>query len=154
MTMDHIRKATAADIPGVLEVERLSFPHPWTEGNFTAALQNIFLVYDAGQIDGFIVACGEGDNRQGFILKVAVKPANRGRGIGSQLMLRALALLKETGTEDVKLEVKIIRPEAKRFYEKFGFEMVKVVTGDEDYEDDSLAFYEMRLNLREGTSAA
>jgi len=142
-----IRPATMADLPRVLEIEALSFPLPWTETHFASALKNLFLVHQEDRITGFLVALADAATRGATILKVAVHPEARRRGVGTRLMRAALARFRELGLRRVELDVKIIRPEALKFYEKFGFQTVRVIPGDPEDDDDALAFYGLRLEL-------
>lgn len=146
--METIRPARREDLPRVLEIEALSFPLPWTEGYFAAALKNIFLVCEEAGVSGFLVALADASTRKASILKVAVHPESRRRGVGSRLMQAALDRLWELGMRQVELDVKIIRPEALKFYEKFGFQTIRVIPHDpDDDDDDAMAFYGMRLTL-------
>lgn len=53
------------------------------------------------------------------IERVAVLPAYRGRGIGRQLMEKAICWIQKQGCHEVKINAQI---HAKQFYEKLGFQ--------------------------------
>jgi ribosomal-protein-alanine N-acetyltransferase len=140
-----VRPAVTADLPRILAIENLCFDKQWGESNFIPALKDIFLVYEQEEIWGFIIACSCEIARRGVIMRVAVHPEARGRGVASMLLSRALAILKEKKVACVELDVEITKTDVKRLYEKFGFKTLKVVNPDLDYEDE--AFYVMKLRF-------
>jgi ribosomal-protein-alanine N-acetyltransferase len=140
-----IRPAVPADLPRILEIESLCFDKPWGEANFSPALKDLFFVYEQEKILGFIIACYCEITLRGVIMKVAVHPQARGRGIASLLMSQVLAALKEKKVATLELDVEILKTNAQRLYEKFGFKTLEVLNPDADYEDD--AFYIMGLQL-------
>jgi ribosomal-protein-alanine N-acetyltransferase len=144
-SVDHIRPALPADLPQILEIERLSFDKQWREGYFCPAFQDTFFVYEEERILGFIIACICESAQKGTIMRVAVHPEARSKGIASQLIVRALATLKEKQVISVELDVETSKSEVKRLYEKLGFQTLKVVSVDYDYEDE--AFYIMELRF-------
>ena len=141
----HIRPAVPEDLPQILVVERLCFDKQWQESEFRPALRDIFFVYEEDQVLGFIIACCCEIAKKGVIMRVAVHPEAQGRGIASQLMQKALNILRERNVTCVELDVEITKTDVKRLYEKFGFKTLKVVNIDSDYEND--AFYIMKLRF-------
>ncbi|AEB08862.1 GNAT family N-acetyltransferase [Desulfobacca acetoxidans] len=140
-----IRLAVPEDLPQILAVERLCFDKQWQESEFRPALRDIFFVYEEDQVLGFIIACCCEIAKKGVIMRVAVHPEAQGRGIASQLMQKALNILRERKVTCVELDVEITKTDVKRLYEKFGFKTLKVVNIDSDYEND--AFYIMKLRF-------
>lgn len=140
-----IRFAVTADLPQILDIERLCFEKQWREGYFCPAFNDIFFVYEEDRILGFIIACICETAQKGTIMRVAVHPQARGRGIASCLIERALATLKEKQVFFVELDVETSKAGVRKLYEKFGFQTLKVVNVDYDYEDE--AFYIMELRL-------
>ena len=141
----NIRPAEPADLPQILEIERLCFDKQWREGYFCPAFRDTFFVYEEERILGFIIACTCETAQKGTIMRVAVHPQARGRGIASRLIARALATLREKQVISVELDVETSKSEVKRLYEKLGFHTLKVVNIDCDYEDE--AFYIMELRF-------
>jgi ribosomal-protein-alanine N-acetyltransferase len=78
-------------------------------------------------------------------MRVAVHPEARGRGIASRLITKALEVLQEKLVDSVELDVETSKSDVKRLYEKLGFQALKVVNVDCDYEDE--AFYIMELRF-------
>ncbi len=141
-----IRAAAPEDLGRILEIERLCFDKQWDRANFAAALKDMFFVYEEEGIVGFIVACFCNIAQRGVIMRVAVHPEARGRGIASRLMTKALDELRARDVNCVELDVEIVKTEVKNLYEKFGFKTLKVVNVDCDYEND--AFFMMKLKLK------
>ena len=116
----HLRPATEADLPALLEIEQQSFSHPnWTADDF---LENDCTVAEIdGEIGGFLVAreIFPGDATsppEREILNLAVAVPFRRRGVAS-------ALLKyELGRKAICfLEVRESNLAAQKLYRKFGF---------------------------------
>lgn len=139
-----IRAASERDLDAILEIERASFEKPWDRAKCAAALGDVFLVLDEGQVVGFLSACCPAVGDVATIMKIAVHPAHRGRGIATSLMEAALEELRKRQFKEVELHVDILRAGAIRLYERLGFTVRKVVTAD--YEENE-AFYEMKLAL-------
>ena len=144
-----IRFAKKNDIDKVLEIEGLSFLQPWDYHTFKLALDDIFLVFDEQEILGFLIAVCCARNIRATIMKMAVHPEHRRKGIATTLLNQVLEILKEKKIIDVCLNVEIIRKPAIALYEKFGFQITKTI--HMDYEDDLAddAFYIMKLIIAE-----
>ena len=127
-----IRHAEIRDLERVAEIERLSFPNPWTPYYLENALLDFFLVYDDGEVQGYLAATCRDQDEKATILKVAVHPEARGRGIASALVQGALQAFEDRGIKHVELDVKIISAGAVHLYEKFGFRIQRMVTVDVD----------------------
>ena len=143
------RLANQNDIDKVLEIENLSFLQPWDYHIFKLALNDIFLVFDEQDILGYSIAVCCSKNIRATIMKMAVHPEHRRKGIATALLNRVLDILKKREIVDVCLNVEIIRKPAIALYEKFGFKIVQTI--HLDYEDDLAddAFYIMKLILDE-----
>ena len=141
----HLRPASEPDLDKVMEIERASFVDQWDYPQFKAALKDIFLVYDEEQIAGFIIACYCQLAKRGIILRIAVEPSQRGKGIAKALLREALTKLKDYDTIEVELSVDIVKTGAIKLYEKFGFRVMQVVSMNYDNANES--FYMMKLNL-------
>ncbi len=140
-----IRHATETDLPRICEIERLSFEKQWDYEKFKTALQDEFFVLEEGEILGFLSACCSPLTNTAIILKIAVHPDHRGRGIATRLIAAAVARLKALKMTEVELHVEIVKTGAIHLYERLGFKIRRVVTAD--YEDEE-AFYEMKLKLQ------
>jgi ribosomal-protein-alanine N-acetyltransferase len=140
-----IRTARLEDLSQVLEIEGQCFDKQWDLFNFKASLEDVFLVCDeGGRIIGFLVACCCRVSRRGMILRVAVDPAHRRRGVAMALLHEAFEHLEERDVHDVDLDVDVLKSGALCLYEKAGFKIVEILTLDPEGDD---CFYIMRKNL-------
>jgi ribosomal-protein-alanine N-acetyltransferase len=144
-----VRFADKSDLVQVVEIERLSFSDPWGHHYFKTVLHDIFLVFGEQDITGFLVAVCCHKNIRATIMKMAVHPEHRRKGIATALLDQVIEILDEKKIIDVCLNVEITRKPAIALYEKFGFKITKTI--HMDYEDDLSddAFYIMQLILAE-----
>jgi ribosomal-protein-alanine N-acetyltransferase len=141
-----IRFATASDLERILEIERLAFDSQWSQVQFSASLKDLFLVFEAEeQILGFLIACTCEVAKRAIIMRIAVHPDHRGRGIGSQLIAASLEQFKQRDLKCVELDVDIVKNGAIKLYEKFGFKVMRVATVNHD---EDTGFLIMKLLLR------
>ena len=118
-----LRDATTEDVTAVLEIERLSFSDPWTEGMLVSALDDGFdftvLLYENTPIGYSIL-----DRRvqgEAELHNIAITPAFRGKGASRLLMDKLIEDAKQHGAENVFLEVRANNTAAKELYKKYGF---------------------------------
>lgn len=78
-----------------------------------------FVAADDSLIVGTVLAGFDG--HRGWIYSLAVRSDHRKRGIGSDLMKRALSELKDLGCLKVNLQVEGDNADVVSFYEKVGF---------------------------------
>lgn len=126
-----IRKMTEADLPSVLEIDRLSFPVPWSERTYRFELKNnhaarlkVAEVFENGKmcIIGYVGFWFIVD--EAHISTLAVHPNYRGKGIGEHLLQDALDDAVMRGAQVATLEVRISNDAAVQLYKKFGFEII------------------------------
>lgn len=133
----NIRLFKDSDLKRVLEIERNSFPEPWSE--------NIFKLISGKRSIDFLVAQYETEiigyiissivirlNRKfervktGYIMNLAVDEKYRNHGIGSMLLQSILK--KFSGkVSKIFLEVRRSNLAAVRFYSKFNFKVAKMM---------------------------
>lgn len=122
----HIRDATGRDLPRIIEIERLSFPSPWTLASFERELTLPFsrimvaLPAESNVIAGFLCRWLIAD--ECHILNVAVHPDSRRMGIGSVLISEAISEARSKEAGVVTLEVRRSNLAARQLYRKFEFE--------------------------------
>ena len=95
--------------------------------------ETCFVAEEDGNIAGVIIAGNDG--RRGYIYHTAVNPDYRRRGIGSELVDKALNALKSLGINKVALVVFSRNENGNAFWEKVGF----TVRDDLTYRNISLA---------------
>jgi ribosomal-protein-alanine N-acetyltransferase len=123
-----IREATAADLPRLVELELTAFADPWPVTLLAGELTHpaSFLLVAAGGDGGacspaagyasFRQAAGEAE-----LLRVAVEPRLRGRGIARQLIAAGLDRLRAGGARRCHLEVRPDNTSALAAYRALGF---------------------------------
>jgi len=130
----HIRNATDRDLPRILEIERLSFPAPWTLASFqrelTLPFSRIIVALpaasggpghdDGGTIAGFLCRWLVAD--ECHILNIAVHPESRRLKIGTVLITEAINEAKLSSAGVVTLEVRRSNLPARQLYRKLYFE--------------------------------
>ena len=120
-----IRKMTAADVPAVAQLDRLSFSLPWPERSFhfevSANPASRCYVADLDrQIVGAIVAWLLVD--EVHIATIATHPDFRRRGIAQALLAHVLEIAADEGAISSFLEVRESNLGAQALYRKFGYE--------------------------------
>lgn len=147
-----VRFAAESDLPRIMEIERLSFPvrKQWDVGDFQEAMRDLFFVFVDGEISGFLVAhCREKENR-GIILRVAVHPGCRGRGVATRLIESAIGSFREMDIREVEIDVEIVKGGAIQLYERVGFRIIRGIPMDENntMSNENGSYYIMKMDLR------
>ncbi len=119
-----------ADVAAVIEIERLAYPFPWTEGILRDCLRVGYAccVLELGAVlVGYgIIASGAGE---AHLLNVCVREEFRGRGFGRVLIEHLLSLAAAAAATAVYLEVRPANAGAIRLYEALGFRQVGLRRG-------------------------
>ena len=119
-----IRAARVEDAAALEQIERECFPDPWSLDSLLTSLASPLYYARAAETDGRIEAyliaslvLGEGE-----LLRIAVRPGNRARGIGRALVD---AMLKDNpGITPWRLDVRESNYAARKLYEAIGFKPV------------------------------
>ncbi len=114
------------DLDAVVEIERRSFPHPWTPGLFLHELKLPFsttLVVRPTEGDASILAyiCWWTVGDEVHLLNLAVTPEHRRDGIGRSLVELLVQTARENGARSVTLEVHSDNVPGIALYRGFGF---------------------------------
>ena len=121
-----IRKMARGHIPQVLEIERASYPTPWSEAAFADQIVSTSSVtvvaMEATTVVGFLVAWIVVD--QLHVANIAVACDHRRRGIGSEMMKWLLAEAAQRGCTTSTLEVRESNREARSMYSRLGYRSV------------------------------
>ncbi|MBM4295572.1 MAG: GNAT family N-acetyltransferase [Deltaproteobacteria bacterium] len=143
----HIRLASEKDLPRILKIEKQSFTHQWDYYFFKEALKEDLFVFEEGKILGYLASCCCSLSKRGVILKVAVDPEYRGRGVATQLISAALNRFKELKLDSAELDVDIMKTSAIRLYEKLGFKAIRIVVPDPEIDENEEEFLMMHMKL-------
>lgn len=114
------------DLDAVMEIERCSFPEPWTPGLFVHELKVPFskttvarTINGANAVVGYVCRWLVGD--EVHILNLAVHPEHRRRGLGRALVELVLREAEEHHARQITLEVRRENTAAIALYASFGF---------------------------------
>lgn len=114
-----VRRARLADQEAVLRIERQSMLDPWSAPQIAAELVAVNGIGWVAEADGLV--CGYVFFRvcapESELLRLAVAPSWRRKGVGRNLMEEALSFLKDLqGCNCCMLEVRATNEEAQRLY--------------------------------------
>lgn len=117
-----LRPMREEDVPGVMVVELLNYPYPWTEGIMRDCLRARYScwVYETDEVViGYgILSVGAGE---AHVLNISVHPEFQGLGLGRELMAHLLDTARNRGADTVFLEVRPSNRAAVHLYESMGF---------------------------------
>ena len=111
-------------LSGVLEIERRSFPTPWSERAFLSELtQNAYAHYlvalRGNRVVGYAGMWVILD--EAHVTNIAVHPNERGRGLGEHVLIELEHRARATGCKRMTLEVRPSNVVAQSLYRKRGF---------------------------------
>jgi len=120
-----LRRLVAGDLDAVEEIERASYPTPWSRAMFASELQKpsslaIGAYHDAGELVGYAIVSRYVD--AWHVMNIAVVPDFRRRGIGRALLERLFEVTSADPRRGYTLEVRVSNADAIRLYERLGFE--------------------------------
>jgi ribosomal-protein-alanine N-acetyltransferase len=133
-----------SDLDGVMAIEEVSFPTPWSRGMFIEDFPRDF--------SDTLVAAGTDDEVLGYavcwilageshLLNLAVHPGRRGQGIGRALVSECIRRAARAGASLIYLEVRAGNEAAQRLYRSMGFEFRGVRKGYyTDTAEDAVVF--------------
>jgi ribosomal-protein-alanine N-acetyltransferase len=121
-----VRRMTEEDLDGVMEIERQSFPTPWSRGLFERELLLLYahafvaVEVPTGRVVGYLCFwLVEGETH---ILNLAVHPQCCRQGIASRLLRYGLDYSRQKGAEEITLEVRRSNFKAIALYRSFHFQ--------------------------------
>jgi len=121
-----IRPARIDDINAIVEIEKKSYPDPWSQNLFERELQikfsNFFAAVEDHEIAGYICLWTVSD--EGHLTNITVKEKFRRKGLGSKLMKYIINISSAMKIKNIFLEVRASNYSALKFYEKFGFKKI------------------------------
>jgi [ribosomal protein S18]-alanine N-acetyltransferase len=121
-----LRAASAADLPSILEIDRRCFEPQWTKEApiLAPAIQTAgrFMIAEIDQAPvGYTCAMSYYGGRHVHLVRIAVIPEMRGRGIGVRLLADIVEYARQSSTDTLTLNTQEYNTAARRLYEWFGF---------------------------------
>ncbi|MBI1174574.1 MAG: ribosomal-protein-alanine N-acetyltransferase [Sideroxydans sp.] len=120
----------SGDIEAVMRIERRIYPYPWTQGNFSDALNSGYLCQVAelgGKMIGYVVIMPAVDEVQ--LLNLGIDAAYQGKGLGGALLEEAMAQARAQQMQRMLLEVRPSNIAALALYRKHGFREIGLRRG-------------------------
>jgi [ribosomal protein S18]-alanine N-acetyltransferase len=120
-----LRRLQLRDLGAIEEIERISYPTPWSRSMFAGELtksSSICLGAFDGEtraLLGYLIISRYVD--AWHVMNVAVAPEHRRRGIASTLLDRLFELTADDGRRGYTLEVRVSNTSAIKLYERAGF---------------------------------
>jgi len=120
-----LRRLEPGDLDTVEEIERASYPTPWSSSMFAAEMRKpssvaIGAYLESGELVGYAFVSRYVD--AWHVMNVAVAPGFRRRGIATTLLERLFELTAPDPRRGYTLEVRVSNLDAIRLYERLGFE--------------------------------
>ena len=121
-----IRGMTERDLDEVMQIERRSFPTPWSRRLFERELllpyakAFVALEVPPNQVVGYI--CFWLVAQETHILNLAAHPERRRRGFGARLLRYGVNYCREKGAQEITLEVRRSNYQAISLYRNFQFQ--------------------------------
>jgi ribosomal-protein-alanine N-acetyltransferase len=116
------RPMQEADLAEVIEIERRSYPYPWTRTIFSDCLRagySCWVCERQGIIEGYgVISVAAGESH---LLNLCVRPEALRQGIGRKLLKHFVSVARRHGAEVVFLEVWPSNRAALALYGKNGF---------------------------------
>lgn len=120
------RRMERTDLDEILEIEKVSFPSPWTRDMFLEEMSNrsarLIVFTEDGLIVGYMCFWVVLD--EGHLMNIAVRPDRRGRGYGTYMMERLRELCLKDGLNKIILDVGKRNLPARRLYKKCGYSSI------------------------------
>ena len=138
-----VRLAKQEDLTGVIEIDKLSFANPWDREFLENISETIFLVFGQQELYGFLIAGCRNRNGSASLLKIAVHPEHRRKGIATNLINKLVEILRDRQIAQVEVIVLGTCEPAISLYRKSGFKMVSTIP-QASYNDD---LWVMKLEL-------
>ncbi|BDZ39154.1 ribosomal protein S18-alanine N-acetyltransferase [Microbacterium suwonense] len=146
-----LRRATAADLAAIMDLERRSFPtDAWSEDTMAAELVSDHNHYLVDEQDGVVVGYGGlralPGGSDADIQTIALSEEVRGQGRGRALLRALIAEVVARGARELFLEVRADNPVAEGLYASEGF--TELGRRPRYYQPDDVDAVVMKLELR------
>jgi ribosomal-protein-alanine N-acetyltransferase len=110
------------DLSQVLEIERQSYPYPWTQLIFSDCLHAGYSCWVCGRhgvVEAYgILSVAAGESH---LLNICVRPESRQQGAGRKMLRHLISIARRHEAEVVFLEVRPSNTSARALYEDEGF---------------------------------
>ena len=120
----NVRRLNARDLPAIEEIEKRSYPTPWSRSMFAGELAKPSSIClgafdEEGRLLGYLIISRYVD--AWHVMNVATAPEHRGKGIATALLEHLFEVTSTDARRGYTLEVRVSNDGAIRLYEKLGF---------------------------------
>jgi ribosomal-protein-alanine N-acetyltransferase len=125
ITAVEIRRLQLRDLAAIEQIERESYPTPWSRSMFAGEIAKPSSVClgafegAAGSLAGYLIVSRYVD--AWHVMNVAVAPEHRRHGIAAALLAQLFEQTSDDGHRGYTLEVRVSNEDAIRLYERLGF---------------------------------
>ena len=154
--MIEFRKLKLRDLSAIEEIERTSYPTPWSRSMFASELAKPSSIClgaveaEKEELVGYLIISRYVD--AWHVMNIAVAPEHRRRGIARSLMERLFEVTARDARRGYTLEVRVSNEAAIRLYEELGFKTRGIRRGYyTDNREDALVMW--KDPVREPASA-
>lgn len=123
---------SSEDFNAVIEMDRLQFPKPWTTKDWQDLDWNhhVLLAWkDSSRLMGFSLWTRVPLDDTAHLLKICVNESLRGSNVAREFWLKSVYDLKAQKVGRLYLEVEALNFRAIGFYQKCGFQSLRVIKG-------------------------
>jgi ribosomal-protein-alanine N-acetyltransferase len=128
LTTIELRRLGLGDLVAIEEIERRSYPTPWSRSMFAGELAKPSSIClgafenedESSRLRGYLIVSRYVD--AWHVMNIAVDPAHRGHGIATLLLERLFELTADDARRGYTLEVRVSNGVAIGVYERLGFE--------------------------------
>ena len=153
MTID-LRRLTLADLDAIEEIERASYPTPWSRSMFAGELAKpssislgAFDAEDEGRLIGYLIISRYVD--AWHVMNVAVSSPYRRRRVATMMLEDLFRVTEDDDRRGYTLEVRVSNESAIKLYETLGFQATGVRRGYyTDNREDALVMWKDPLAQR------
>ncbi len=126
--MIELRRLRVEDLGAIEEIERVSYPTPWSRSMFASELAKPSSIcvgafdvesIETGTLVGYMIISRYVD--AWHVMNIAVAPTHRRRGIARQLLEHLFSLTDRDARRGYTLEVRVSNTGAQKLYEQLGF---------------------------------
>ena len=118
-----IKRLQLKDLNAIEEIERRSYPTPWSRSMFAGELAKPASVclgaFEGERMAGYMIISRYVD--AWHVMNIAVDPEFRRRGIATALLERLFELTEDESRRGYTLEVRVSNDAAIKLYERLGF---------------------------------
>lgn len=129
-TSIELRPATAEDLEAIERLETVSFGTPWARDAYLQELERdvAYVEVSIDPAESLVIgmACTWYVEDEAHVMRIAIHPAYRRRGVGRRLLQSALQRAAQVGCVRTTLEVASQNLEAIALYRSAGFEVVGI----------------------------